>query len=99
MVTRHRWELIHVVREGAPAVVLAGVLAFVLVWNDTVVGLLLNWPAGDHLPLLLLEQARHFMSPIGPLAAQAVIATVVPVALVIVTGRWLYRGLTHGVRR
>jgi alpha-glucoside transport system permease protein len=99
MMTRHRWELVHVVREGAPAVLLAGVLAFVLVWNDTVVGLLLNWPAGDHLPLLLLEQARHFMSTIGPLAAQAVIATVVPVALVIVTGRWLYRGLTHGVRK
>ncbi|WP_336213839.1 ABC transporter permease subunit [Nonomuraea sp. LPB2021202275-12-8] len=99
MVTRHRWELFHVVREAAPAVVLAGVLAFVLVWNDTVVGLLLNWPSGDHLSLLLLEQARHFMSTIGTLAAQAVIATVVPVALVIVTGRWLYRGLTHGVRK
>ncbi|MFC5822593.1 ABC transporter permease subunit [Nonomuraea insulae] len=99
MLARDRWELVHVVREARPAVVLAGVLAFVLVWNDAVVGLLLNWPSGDHLPLILLEQARHFMSAASPLAAQAVIATAVPVLVLAVTGRWLYRGLTRGVRR
>ncbi|MFB4272601.1 ABC transporter permease subunit [Nonomuraea sp. GTA35] len=99
MLARDRWELFHVVREARPAVVLAGVLAFVLVWNDAVVGLLLNWPSGDHLPLILLEQARHFMSAASPLAAQAVIATAVPVLVLAVTGRRLYRGLTRGVRR
>ncbi|MEV0165156.1 ABC transporter permease subunit [Nonomuraea fuscirosea] len=99
MLARDRWELFHVVREARPAVVLAGVLAFVLVWNDAVVGLLLNWPSGDHLPLILLEQARHFMSAASPLAAQAVIATAVPVLVVAVTARRLYRGLTRGVRR
>ncbi|MFG1709136.1 ABC transporter permease subunit [Nonomuraea sp. M3C6] len=99
MLARHRWELFHVVREARPAVVLAGVLAFVLVWNDTVVGLLLDWPSGDHLPLILLEQARHFMSAAAPLAAESVIATAVPLLVVAVTGRWLYRGLTRGVRR
>jgi alpha-glucoside transport system permease protein len=98
ILARHRWELLRVMRAAGPAVVLAGVLAFVLVWNDTVVGLLLNWPSGDHLPLVLLEQARHFTSAIGTLAAQSVIATAVPVILVAVTGRWLYRGLTQGVR-
>ncbi|TYB69900.1 ABC transporter permease subunit [Nonomuraea sp. PA05] len=99
MLARDRWELFHVVREARPAVVLAGVLAFVLVWNDAVVGLLLNWPSGDHLPLILLEQARHFMSAASPLAAQAVIATAVPVLVVAVTARRLHRGLTRGVRR
>ncbi|MBF8186810.1 ABC transporter permease subunit [Nonomuraea sp. K274] len=99
MLTRHRWELFHVVREARPAVVLAGVLAFVLVWNDTVVVLLLNWPSGDHLPLMLLEHSRHFTSSAGTLAAQAAIATAVPVLLVVATSRWLYRGLTQGVRR
>ncbi|WP_237102965.1 ABC transporter permease subunit [Nonomuraea sp. MG754425] len=99
MLARDRWELFHVVREARPAVVLAGVLAFVLVWNDAVVGLLLNWPAGDHLPLILLEQARHFMSAASPLAAQAVLATAVPALVVAVTARPLYRGLTRGVRR
>ncbi|MFC5818016.1 ABC transporter permease subunit [Nonomuraea harbinensis] len=98
VMARHRWALVHAMREGSPSVVLAGVLAFVLVWNDTLVGLLLNWPAGDHLPLILLEQNRHFMSTAGTLAAQSVIATAVPVALVIVTRRLLYRGLTGGVR-
>ncbi|MFI7641089.1 ABC transporter permease subunit [Nonomuraea sp. NPDC049400] len=99
MLARDRWELFHVVREARPAVVLAGVLAFVLVWNDTVVGLLLNWPAGDHLQLILLEQSRHFMSAASALAAEAVIATAVPVLVVVATARWLYRGLTRGVRR
>ncbi|TMR96375.1 ABC transporter permease subunit [Nonomuraea basaltis] len=99
MLARHRWELFHVVREARPAVVLAGVLAFVLVWNDTVVGLLLNWPSGDHLPLIVLEQSRHFTSSAGTLAAQSMIATAVPVAVVALTARWLYRGLTRGIRR
>ncbi|MFI7705820.1 ABC transporter permease subunit [Nonomuraea sp. NPDC049480] len=99
MLARHRWELVHVVREARPAVVLAGVLAFVLVWNDAVVGLLLNWPSGDHLPLIVLEQSRHFTSSVGTLAAQSVIATAVPMAVVTLTARWLYRGLTRGVRR
>ncbi|SDI53930.1 ABC transporter permease subunit [Nonomuraea jiangxiensis] len=99
MLARHRWELVHVGREARPALVLAGVLAFVLVWNDTVVGLLLNWPAGDHLSLILLEQARHFVSAAAPLAAESVLATAVPLLVVAVTGRWLYRGLTQGVRR
>ncbi|MGN9841539.1 ABC transporter permease subunit [Nonomuraea sp. H19] len=95
MLARHRSDLLHVVREARPAVVLAGVLAFVLVWNDTIVGLLLNWPSGDHLPLILLEQSRHFMSAAGTLTAQSVIATAVPVAVVALTARWLYRGLTR----
>ncbi|MFG1696774.1 ABC transporter permease subunit [Nonomuraea sp. NPDC049309] len=99
MLARDRWELFHYVREARPAVVLAGVVVFVLVWNDAVVGLLLNWPSGDHLPLILLEQARHFMSAVSPLAAQAVLATVVPVLVVAVTARLLYQGLTRGVRR
>ncbi|WP_188195448.1 ABC transporter permease subunit [Nonomuraea sp. SYSU D8015] len=99
MLARHRWELFHVVREASPAVVLAGVLAFVLVWNDTAVGLLLNWPSGDHLPLIMLEESRHFTTSAGTLAAQSVIATVVPVAVVALTARWLYGGLTRGVRR
>ncbi|MEV0383367.1 ABC transporter permease subunit [Nonomuraea sp. NPDC050643] len=99
MLVRGRRELLHVVREARPAVVLAGVLAFVLVWNDSVVGLLFNWPAGDHLPLILLEGSRHFTTAAAPLAAQAVIATVVPVAVVLAAGRLLYRGLTQGVRR
>ncbi|MEU6718834.1 ABC transporter permease subunit [Nonomuraea sp. NPDC046802] len=98
MLARDRWELVHVVREARPAVVLAAVLAFVLVWNDMIVGLLLNWPAGDHLPLILLEESRHFMSAAATLAAQSVIATAVPVIMVLATRRRLYQGLTQGVR-
>ncbi|MFD2351884.1 hypothetical protein ACFSTC_25335 [Nonomuraea ferruginea] len=72
VMARHRWALVHAVREGSPSVVLAGVLAFVLVWNDTLVGLLLNWlsgrpsaadPAGAESPLH--EHGRDAGGPVG----------------------------------
>jgi alpha-glucoside transport system permease protein len=85
--------------ESGPAVVAVAVLAFVLAWNDLVVGLLLNWPAADQAPLVMLQQARQFSTSAGGLAAQAVVVTAVPVLLLFATGKRLIRGLTQGVRR
>ncbi|WP_371785457.1 carbohydrate ABC transporter permease [Streptosporangium subroseum] len=85
--------------ESGPAVVAVAVLAFVLAWNDLVVGLLLNWPAADQAPLVMLQQARQFATSAGGLAAQAVVVTAVPVLLLFAAGKWLIRGLTQGVRR
>ncbi|WP_214105127.1 ABC transporter permease subunit [Acrocarpospora catenulata] len=85
--------------ESGPSVVAVAVLAFVLTWNDLVVGLLLNWPAADQAPLIVLQQARQFATSAGGLTAQAVVLTAVPVLLLSATGRWLIRGLTQGVRR
>ncbi len=85
--------------ESGPAIVAVSVLAFVLAWNDLVIGLLLNWPAADQVPLILLQQSRQFITSAGQLAAQGVVATAVPAALVLLTGPWLVRGLTLGVRR
>jgi alpha-glucoside transport system permease protein len=85
--------------ESGPAIVAVSVLAFVLAWNDLVIGLLLNWPTADQVPLILLQQARQFITSAGQLAAQGTVATAVPAALVLLTGPWLVRGLTLGVRR
>jgi alpha-glucoside transport system permease protein len=85
--------------ESGPAIVAVAVLAFVLAWNDLVIGLLLNWPTADQVPLILLQQARQFITSAGQLAAQGAVATAVPAALVLLTGPWLVRGLTLGVRR
>jgi alpha-glucoside transport system permease protein len=93
-----RSAMFQVVGESGPAMVAVAVLAFVLAWNDLVIGLFLNWPAADQVPLILLQQAREFITSAGAMAAQGVVATAVPVALVLVTGRWLVRGLTQGVR-
>ncbi|MDH2428478.1 ABC transporter permease subunit [Sphaerisporangium sp. TRM90804] len=93
-----RSAMIRMTLESGPAVLAVAVLAFVLAWNDLVVGLLLNWPAADQAPLVVLQQARHFSTSAGALAVQAVVLTAVPVLLTLATGRWLRRGLTQGVR-
>ncbi|MFF5209589.1 ABC transporter permease subunit [Streptosporangium sp. NPDC000396] len=94
-----RSAMVQVMVESGPAVVTVAVMSFVLVWNDLVVGLLLNWPAADQAPLALLQQARYFATSAGGLAAQGVMMTAVPALLLAATGRWLVRGLTQGVRR
>ncbi|MFC4588462.1 ABC transporter permease subunit [Sphaerisporangium corydalis] len=94
-----RSALFQMTVESGPAVVTVAVLAFVTTWNDLVMGLLLNWPAADQAPLVLLQQAREFTTSAGVLAAQAVVLTAVPVLLLLATGRWLVQGLTRGVRR
>jgi ABC-type glycerol-3-phosphate transport system permease component len=91
--------LIAVAWESWPAVLTVAVLEFVLVWNDFVVGLLLGGPEAGQVTFVLYDQARDFTTSSGVLAAGAVVATVIPLALVLVTGKWLVRGFTHGVRR
>lgn len=88
-----------VAAAARPAVVTAALLAFTLAWNDLVVGLLLSWPAADQVPLVMLQQVRQFATSAGPLAAQAVVATAIPAAVVLALGPWLVRGLTQGVNR
>lgn len=97
--TARRSALARVVGEAAPAVATVAVLSFVLVWNDLVVSLLLNWPAADQAPLTMRQASRYFTTSAGELAAQGVLMTAVPAVLLLVTGGWLVRGLTQGVRR
>ncbi|MGW5489721.1 ABC transporter permease subunit [Streptosporangium sandarakinum] len=94
-----RSAMTRVVRDGAPAVATVAVLSFVLVWNDVVVSLLLNWPAADQAPLTMLQASRYFTTSAGELAAQGTLMTAVPAVLLLVAGRWLVRGLTQGIRR
>ncbi|MGI8331515.1 ABC transporter permease subunit [Actinomadura scrupuli] len=91
--------LFTVVARSLPAVVTVAVLEFVLVWNDLVVGLLLGGPESGQVTLVLMEQSRQFATSTGVLAAGAVVATALPLGLVLATGKWLVRGLTEGVRR
>lgn len=88
-VLEQRWE----------SVVAVAVLEFVLVWNDLVVGLLLATPGSRLVTLALLAESREFATNASALAAGAVVVTVVPLLLVLTTGRWLIRGLAAGVAR
>jgi alpha-glucoside transport system permease protein len=91
--------LFAVVRDSRPAVVTVAVLEFVLVWNDFVVGLLLGGPEAGQVTFVLYDQTREFTTSSGVLAAGAVIATVIPLGLVLGTGKLLVRGFIQGVRR
>jgi alpha-glucoside transport system permease protein len=81
------------------AVLAVGVLEFLLVWNDLVVGLLLGGSESKVVTLAVLGQGRQFAASSGPLAAAAVISVLVPFLLVLATGRRLVRGLSAGVVR
>jgi alpha-glucoside transport system permease protein len=82
-----------------PTLIAVAVLEFVLVWNDLVVGLLFGGSAAGTVTLVLFEQTREFATAAGPLAAASLVITVIPLALVLATGKWLVRGLTGGGAR
>jgi alpha-glucoside transport system permease protein len=81
------------------AVLAVAVLQFVQVWDDLVVGLLLAGSETGVLSLAVLGQGRQFAASSGPVAATAMISVLVPLALVLATGRWVVRGLSAGVSR
>ncbi|WP_434740226.1 hypothetical protein [Micromonospora sp. SH-82] len=97
---RHWWgTLRELARHNRSAVVALGVLQFVGVWNDLVVGLLFNAAETAPLGMFLYGQARHFVANSGVLAAGSVLASILPVLLVVAARRHLVTGLvSRGIR-
>ncbi|RLP91234.1 MULTISPECIES: ABC transporter permease subunit [unclassified Micromonospora] len=93
-----RWwgTLRRLARHNLPAVVAVSVLEFVQVWNDLVVGLLFSGPEAAPLGHFLAGQTRGFVSNSGLLAASSVLASVLPVVLVVLARRQLVAGLVSG---
>jgi alpha-glucoside transport system permease protein len=93
-----RWwgTLQRLARHNLPAVVAVSVLEFVQVWNDLVVGLLFSGPEAAPLGLFLAGQTRGFVANSGVLAAGSVLASVLPVVLVVLSRRQLVAGLVSG---
>jgi alpha-glucoside transport system permease protein len=81
------------------ALVAAGVLEFVLVWNDFIVGFLISGPGSSPLTKLLWGEARQFGTSAGTVAAAAVVSAAVPVVLLLVTRSKVVDGLTGRVSR
>ncbi|MGW0249723.1 hypothetical protein ACWDYH_24155 [Nocardia goodfellowii] len=81
-------------RAAGPALIAVAVLEFVQVWNDFVVGLIVNGAGASPWSLLLWGEARQFSENTGQLAAGALLSSLAPVALVLLTWRrWLLPGL------
>ncbi|GAA4682925.1 ABC transporter permease [Phytohabitans rumicis] len=97
---RREWSVLaRLAPATVPAVVAVCVLEFVQVWNDFVVGLLFGGPDALPLGLALYGQTRQFVANSGPVAAGSVIASVLPVLLVIVFRRQVVRGLVTGAMK
>ncbi|TCO30283.1 alpha-glucoside transport system permease protein [Kribbella steppae] len=85
-------------RTYRPALVAVAVLEFALVWNDFIVGFLISGPGTTPLSLVLWGEARQFSASAGSVAAAGVVASVVPVVLLLTFWRTVVRGLTAGSR-
>jgi alpha-glucoside transport system permease protein len=90
------WAIARVSRACWPALVAVAVLEFVLVWNDFIVGFLISGAGSTPLSLVLWGEARQFATSAGPVAAAAVVSSVVPVVLLLTTWHTVVRGLTVG---
>jgi alpha-glucoside transport system permease protein len=75
------------------------VLEFVLVWNDFTVGFLISGPEASPLALVLRGEARQFATSAAPVAASAVVSSVVPVLVLLATWRRVVAGLSGGAPR
>ena len=93
-----RWwgTLRRLARHNLPAVIAVSVLEFVQVWNDLAVGLLFSGPEATPLGPFLAAEGRGFVSNSGVLAAGSVLASVLPVVLMVLARRQLVAGLVSG---
>jgi alpha-glucoside transport system permease protein len=96
---RREWSVLwRVVPAAVPAIIAVGVLEFVQVWNDFVVGLLFGG-TGTPLGLLLFGETRQFVSNSGTLAAFAILASLPPLVLIVLARRRVIAGLVSGAVR
>lgn len=91
--------LVELVDRVWDALVAVFVLEFVQVYNDLAVGVLFGGPDVEPLGIQIYGQTDQFTFNRGPLAAGAVVASIVPLALVVRTRRRIVDGLVSGAIR
>jgi alpha-glucoside transport system permease protein len=82
-----------------PSLVALAALEFIQVWNDLVVSLLVGAPEVLPIGPVLLSQVRQFTSGAGVLAAGSVVASLVPLGIVVLARRHIVAALVSGVVR
>ena len=92
--------LLRVIVPGAwRALVAVAALEFVLVWNDFVVAFLFGGPGFSPVGMVLFGQSRQFVTNAGVLAAGAVVASLLPLLVVLGAQRSIITGLVSGAGR
>jgi multiple sugar transport system permease protein len=81
---------------AAPGILAAGLLAFVLSWNEFLFALILSGKATATLPVGLSALETHRGVEIAPLAAATLVACLPVVALLPLLRRYLIKGLSLG---
>jgi multiple sugar transport system permease protein len=81
---------------AAPGLLAAGLLAFVLSWNEFLLALVLSGKATATLPVGLSSLETHRGVEIAPLAAATLVACLPVVALLPLLRRYLIKGLSLG---
>jgi multiple sugar transport system permease protein len=84
---------------AAPDILAAGLLAFVLSWNELLLALVLSGEAAATLPVGLASLEARRGEEVAPLAAALVLASLPAVALLPLLRRHLARGLSLGAVR
>lgn len=95
------WAVLgRVVSTAWPAVGAVAVLELIQVWNDFFIGLMVSGADVSPWSLLLWGDARQFQENAAHLAAGALLSTIPPVLLLLMTWRrFLVPGLTGGIVR
>ncbi len=88
-----------IVPLAAPGVFTTAIIAFFIAWNDFVYGIsLTSTNAARPVPaaLGLFSGESQFESPVGGIAAAAVVVTIPVIVLVLIFQRRIVAGLTNG---
>jgi alpha-glucoside transport system permease protein len=87
------------VLEARPALIAVLALEFVFVWNDLVVGFLFGGAGFSPVGMVLFGQSRQFVTGASVLAAGSVLASLVPIVVVLVARRSIIDGLAPRATR
>jgi multiple sugar transport system permease protein len=82
-----------------PGLVAAAAFAFILSWNDFALAAVLTTSQAKTLPLMILSFQGPEGTAWGPMAAGATVAITPPVLLLLISQRWMVKGLTLGATK
>jgi multiple sugar transport system permease protein len=93
-----RWQAFRLIAVpvAAPGILAAGLLGFILSWNEFLFALVLSGPSSQTLPVGLAALETHAGVEIAPLAAATVVSLLPVFALLPFLRKHLIKGLSLG---
>ena len=79
-----------------PALIAAGVLVFIFIWNDFIVAVNLSSSATQTIPVAIASYAQEYDIRYGEMAAGSVLSIIPAILFVLVGQKYIVRGLLSG---